>query len=77
MGKYVVLLSGSWGFKRERHMRSTISEIADINFEDTMMPAPKNFHLFLSEQYGDYMTLPPAESRELRHTVKIDFGIYE
>ncbi|MDR0301417.1 MAG: LicD family protein [Treponema sp.] len=73
---HVVLLRGRWGFKKERHLRSTISKIIYIPFEDTLMPVPEDYHLFLSEQYGDYLTPPPVNSRGLHHTLNIDFGIY-
>jgi lipopolysaccharide cholinephosphotransferase len=76
VSSHVALLRSPWGFKKERHLRSTISKIIYVPFEDTMMPVPENYHLFLSEQYGDYLTPPPVEKRELPHPIELDFGIY-
>ena len=75
-GKYIAQLSGVWGFKKERHLRSTVTKTIQIPFEGILMPVPEDYHLFLTEQYGDYMTPPPPEERELRHTIDIDFGAY-
>jgi lipopolysaccharide cholinephosphotransferase len=74
--KYVVLLAGTWGFRKERHLRETIIEITSLLFEGELMPVPQNYDLFLREQYGDYMTPPPEEKRKMRHASEIDFGIY-
>ena len=74
--KYVVLLPGSWGFRRERHLRETLIKTTSLPFEGTLMPVPENYDMFLREQYGDYMTPPPAEERKMRHAIEIDFGIY-
>ena len=74
--KYVVLLSGSWGFKKERHLRETIDKEAFLSFENTLMPVPEKYDRFLREQYGDYMIPPKENLRKIRHAVEIDFGIY-
>jgi lipopolysaccharide cholinephosphotransferase len=74
--KYVVLLSGSWGFRNERHLRETVIKTTSLPFEGTFMPVPGNYDLFLREQYGDYMTPPPEDKRNARHVAEIDFGIY-
>jgi len=75
--KYVVILLGSWGFRRERHLRETVIKTTLLPFEGTLMPVPENYDLFLREQYGDYMLFPPAEERKMRHAVEIDFGNYK
>jgi len=74
-GDGVVLLAGAWGYKKERHLYSTITTLTHVLFEGILMPVPENYHLFLSEQYGDYMALPPVESRRT-HLAELDFGIY-
>jgi len=76
--KYVIQLRGAWGFKKERRLRSNISKMIYVPFEDTIMPVPEDYHIILSEIYGDYMTPPPLEKRNLRqHAIEIDFGIYK
>ena len=44
-------------------------EFIYLNFEDTVFSCPKNYHLYLSTVYGDYMKLPPADKRENRHKI--------
>lgn len=35
-----------------------------VPFEDTRIRVPENYHAYLSQQFGDYMTIPPEERRE-------------
>ena len=37
---YVFLLSGAWGHKKEKHLRTTISEFTKVKFEDDEFTAP-------------------------------------
>ena len=47
-------------------------------FEGKNYRVPKNYDLFLTEQYGNYMQLPPESERINKHPVAIlDFGEYE
>lgn len=76
--KCVFLLGGAYNYKKETHLRSTVSEYTELEFEGEMYPVPKNWDLFLTEQYGDYMMLPPVEKRVNKLLVDfIDFGPYE
>jgi lipopolysaccharide cholinephosphotransferase len=58
----------------------TISELENckwLPFEGELLPAPSNYHDFLTNIYGDYMKLPPEENRYNRHKIiKLDFGNY-
>lgn len=38
-----------------------------LSFEGIRMPVPTFVHEYLSSIYGDYMTLPPEEKREMHH----------
>ncbi|MBU5485765.1 LicD family protein [Clostridium sp. MSJ-11] len=42
-------------------------ETKKIRFEDLMMPCPEDFDGYLTDQYGDYMQLPPIEKRRTDH----------
>lgn len=77
--KFMFLLTGSWGYKKEKHSR----ELLDLptimhQFEDEVFSIPQEYHQYLTEQYGDYMQLPKdIESCYNRHKcVSLDFGPY-
>ncbi len=75
--KYVFLIAGGTSYKEERHLRKTVTELATAEFEGMQYPIPKNYHAFLTEQYGDYMTPPPVEKQINQCQVEeIDFGPY-
>lgn len=74
----VFLLAGAYSNKKETHLRQTVSEYDFLEFEGKNYKVPKNYDLFLKEQYGDYMQLPPENERINKHPVAIlDFGEYE
>ena len=53
--------------EREQLPTSVFSEFEDISFEQKRYRVIKNYDLYLSNLYGDYMTLPPAEQRQRKH----------
>ena len=74
---YVVPFANPYSFKKVRQLRSTMTEIIQVPFEGILMPVPKDYHLYLSIQYGNYMIPHPPKSRNRQHAVEIDFGIYK
>lgn len=73
----VFLLSGAYDWKKESHLRTTVQEYTELEFEGKMYPVPKNYDLFLREQYGDYMTPPDEADCFGKLAVEaIDFGPY-
>ena len=52
--------------------RSWIEPTAELEFEGHMMMVPSGWDEVLTEIYGDYMQLPPEESREPSHSDEID-----
>jgi lipopolysaccharide cholinephosphotransferase len=75
--KYRILLAGAWGLK-ERHLYTTITNLATAVFEGITLPIPADYHLFLTEQYGDYMTPPPKDKQIGRHSaLELDLGPYK
>ena len=47
--------------------RKSFGEGTEIKFEDSVFNAPKEYDKILSALYGDYMQLPPEESRKTVH----------
>lgn len=45
-----------------------------LEFEGKMYNVPRNWHLYLSRIYGDYMTLPPIEKRVTHYPQLICFN---
>jgi len=76
--KEVTILGGVWGYKKEKHLYETVTNLTTGIFEGYELSIPVNYDLLLTEQYGDYMKLPPEEKRVIRHTCSVlDFGKYE
>ena len=75
--EYVFLIAGGTSYMEERHLRKTVTDLSEIEFEGKMYPIPKDYDTFLREQYGDYMTPPPVEQQVNKcHIEEIDFGPY-
>ena len=77
--KWVFLIAGGTSYKKERHLRKTVTELTTTEFEGKQYPIPKDYDTFLTEQYGDYMTPPPENERVNNyHTIEeLDFGNYQ
>lgn len=47
-----------------------------VPFEDTMFPIAEKYHEFLTQEFGDYMKLPPIEQQKGLHLINVEFGKY-
>lgn len=61
--EYVGIISGMYGV-RERWPKDHMLPQTTYLFEDTPVLGYKNYDEYLSNIYGDYMTLPPLEKRQ-------------
>ncbi|MBR3263669.1 LicD family protein [Candidatus Saccharibacteria bacterium] len=59
--------AGNWFTKNSDGMKSPII----IQFEDTTIPIPSTYDEDLTNQYGDYMKLPPKEQRYTHDTYSL------
>lgn len=76
--KNVCIFSGIHGYPKEKHLRTTVENIKEMEFEGEYFSVPIDYDIFLREQYGDYMKLPDEDKRKLRHHCQVlDFGIYQ
>lgn len=71
---------GSFYFRTRSKNAFTKKEIFGLPsrkpFEDMMLPVPENYHEYLTQIFGDYMTPPPPEQRVGLHMLNVDFGKY-
>ena len=56
--------------------RSDWFPLKKAKFEDIEVNIPNNYDKILKLEYGDYMNLPPVESRFRPAPEEIDFGEY-
>jgi len=54
--------------------KEELADVIDVEFEDIVVKAPKEYAKILERYYGDYMTLPPKEQRENHVPVRIRFA---
>lgn len=52
-----------WKFKQKRVPYSVFTDLTDVKYEDRMYKAIRNYDVYLSSLYGDYMTPPTEEQR--------------
>ena len=51
--------------------REIFEETIEVEFEGELFKAPKGYHEYLTNLYGDYMTpVPPPENQESYHNFK-------
>ena len=61
-GEYVGNILGRW--KQKEIFKSNIyHSIADYRFEGITLKGVADYHTYLTQMYGDYMTLPPEDKR--------------
>lgn len=53
-----------WGYGPCERAPYSILEACELEFEGRFFCAPKEYDLYLTALFGDYMTLPPVEERE-------------
>ena len=73
---YYLFWGGRYRWHSSFFRKEVLSNPIRVPFEDTMLPIPAKYNEWLSQIFGDYMTLPPLEKRKGLHLVKVDFGKY-
>ena len=69
-------LAGRYGAPHEFRDAYLFGEYTEIPFEDDNFMVLKRYKQFLSDHFGDYMTLPPVEQRVTHQVAELDFGKY-
>lgn len=55
------------------HRRDTVFPLGSIQFEGRSFPAPVNVHQYLSDQYNNYMEIPPVEKQHIHALMMIPY----
>lgn len=64
---YVGYITMSLYKYKQRHRRELFEESVPVEFEGREFYAPKGYHEYLTNLFGDYMQLPPEEKRQSHH----------
>lgn len=77
--KHVVRTGSGYPYEKVRVKRVLMEKFVEMEFEGFKISVLKGYHEHLSDNYGDYMELPPIEKRRNVQTscVKLDLGPYE
>lgn len=67
---YVGVIGGRGGYK-ETMLKSKMNPAILVEFEGNKVYAMANFDEYLTNLYGDYMTLPPENERVSRHEINV------
>lgn len=64
--EYIANFYGAWR-EKEIHLKEDLGEPTLYEFEDTKFFGPEKIDKYLTQLYGDYMTLPPKERQVFKH----------
>ena len=74
----ITAFGGAYGYDKETIEKEWVRNTIQIEFENTMLPAPALYDKYLTYFYGEYMTPPPENKRYNRHMIiDVNFGDYE
>ena len=72
--KYYLNYGSPYNLVKETIPISEFEPYSQKEFEGKMYNVPRNWDLYLTRIYGDYMTLPPVEKRVTHYPQYISFG---
>ena len=70
---YVITYAGIAGYRKETFPKSAFEPRTTLPFEGRLYSVPGNWDYWLTQIYGDYMTLPPPEKRKPHPAVRVCF----
>lgn len=68
--KYIGCLEGR-AMVKETMLKDSLEPAILLDFEGYRFYGPANYHQYLTNLYGDYMSLPPVEKRVSRHLIDV------
>lgn len=73
---YRLFWTGRYRYHQSFYHKGVFKEAIYVPFSDTMLPVPEEYDKWLTQIFGDYMTLPPINEQVGLHLQGIDFGKY-
>lgn len=74
--KYVMNLASPYNYRKEIVPRRWLEDTILVQFEGEEQPIPIGYHEYLTQLFGDYMTLPDKNKRIQHAIIELDFGKY-
>lgn len=65
----VLAVGGAYDFNKDMLQRDWLVNVTRRRFEDRSFFCPAEIDAYLAHMYGDFMSLPPLESRRSRHSI--------
>ena len=75
--KYVSVPTDRRHFLGEIFPREVMCETMNAEYEGRIFKIPKQYDLYLTKRYGNYMEVPPKEKQVLSLYSQLDFGPYK
>ena len=60
---YIAAVCGMYGDRERWKLEEYLPQVR-VPFEGVLLPVPKNYDIYLSNLYHDYMQLPPEDKRK-------------
>lgn len=70
-------LGGYYGYEKEMTYKKYFKKFIRVPFEDRNYYIIKEYDLYLTSVYGDYMKMPPEDKRRTHEFIILEFGEYE
>lgn len=68
-GLFSIVYCGPYKLSGEFSPKSWFGDGVFVDFEDTKIRVPQDYHSYLKNLYGDYMTPPPVEKQVSHHNI--------
>lgn len=65
--EHITELCSGPGYMKKKYCSTWFADKRMVPFEDTIMPIPVGAESYLTEAFGDFMTLPPVEKQVAHH----------
>lgn len=74
--EYYGFFSGRYRYAKSFYKKNLFNHAIYVQFEDTELPVPIGYDIWLKQIFGDYLTPPPTQEQIGLHLQHVDFGKY-